>query len=392
MHKHQNSARTWTSEQQEMHVNTFITDLNQLTPQWLTHTLRGANALPQGEVISVSHSDNPTRNSLVTHLTLAYSNSAPPAAPVYLLLKRNRPQAWSIEVGASEVAFYNLIATLPDHPPIIVPCYAAAYDAASGNSSLLMRDLSSTHKSPLTRDQHLRVGENIPPSHLLSQTIDTLARFHAYWWQHPLLGTGATAIGHWYRDQAHFNTYIQRRRASWQNLLAAESLWFPADLRHLYQQTIDNLPILWNRHFAPRFSSLSNMTLIHGDAYFNNFLCPIDPTQNNSYLIDWQSPEVHLGPSDLINLCATFWTRAQRHTNHLEERILLRYLDVLYANGVSNYSWRQLLTDYRLELIEWFLIPLQDRNDGSPKDYWWPKMQCLASAFQDWHCLDLLTP
>jgi len=40
--------------------------------------------------------------------------------------------------------------------------------------------------------------------------------------------------------------------------------------------------------------------------------------------------------------------------------------------------------------LDWVLIPLHDRADGSPEDYWWPKMQCLTSAFQDWRCEELL--
>ena len=41
-------------------------------------------------------------------------------------------------------------------------------------------------------------------------------------------------------------------------------------------------------------------------------------------------------------------------------------------------------------LIYWLLVPVQDRYGGAGKAYWWPKMQCLVAAFQDWQCEALL--
>ena len=70
--------------------------------------------------------------------------------------------------------------------------------------------------------------------------------------------------------------------------------------------------------------------------------------------------------------------------------MLRRYYTVLRAHRVNNYSWDDLLTDYQTGLIFWLLMPVQDRYDGSRKEYWWPKMQCLAAAFQNWHCEKLL--
>jgi hypothetical protein len=35
-------------------------------------------------------------------------------------------------------------------------------------------------------------------------------------------------------------------------------------------------------------------------------------------------------------------------------------------------------------------MPIQDGGDGAPHSYWWPKMQCLLAAFDDWGCAELL--
>ncbi|HEU5228805.1 MAG TPA: oxidoreductase family protein, partial [Ktedonobacteraceae bacterium] len=94
--------------------------------------------------------------------------------------------------------------------------------------------------------------------------------------------------------------------------------------------------------------------------YFANFLCPKEPTAGTAYLLDWQSASFDIGGHDLVNLMATFWTSEQRHAEQREDRMLRRYYDVLQANGVSGYSWEDLITDYRTHLIYWLLITIQD--------------------------------
>ncbi len=80
----------------------------------------------------------------------------------------------------------------------------------------------------------------------------------------------------------------------------------------------------------------------------------------------------------------------RRHEGGREQRILRRYHEVLQAQGVSGYSWDQLLTDYQLAVTDWLPVPIQDGGDGSRHDYWWPKLQCLAAAYNDLGCDELL--
>ncbi|HYN89864.1 MAG TPA: oxidoreductase family protein [Ardenticatenaceae bacterium] len=361
-----------------------------ITAEALTVVLRRAGVLPKGEVLAIREQANAAFNSRTIHFEVSYSASAPSTAPRHLLLKRNLAAAWAVRAGAREVAFYQMIARLPERLPMIVPCYDAVYDAESGNSHVLLQDLSATHRAPLTRDQQMIVGENVPAGVYLDAVVDTLARFHAYWWEHAWLGTGVAELAVWCRDEAHYQHEIQRRAGTLASLLADESAWFPEHLRRLIEHTLARLPRLWERYLERRVASLRNMTLIHNDAYFANFLCPIDPASGGTYLIDWQGPAAGRGAQDLVNLCATFWTPAQRRAGQREVNVLRRYHEVLRAQGVSGYTWEELLVDYRLEVIEWLFQPLRDRADGAGEDYWWPKLQCLAAAFQDLECAELL--
>jgi thiamine kinase-like enzyme len=218
---------------------------------------------------------------------------------------------------------------------------------------------------------------------------EALARTHADWWNHTVFATDAFPIGYWSRNAERFALYLQRRRAAWDSLITNEASWLPDDICQLYTRALDHLEQHWKCYLDPRFRRRAHLTLVHGDAYFANFLCPNNPA-DSVHLIDWQSPVVDIGGYDLANLIAAFWTSEQRSENQREQQILSHYHRVLQAHGVNDYSQEELHTDYQSGLIYWLLMPVQDRHGGSPKDYWWPKMQCLVTAFLEWRCDSLL--
>jgi hypothetical protein len=361
-----------------------------VTPTWLTAALRASGFLVQGEVLAVLSQATASFRSRTHRLQLRYSPDASPGLATRMILKRSLSERWAAAEGAEEVNFYRWSASLRPLPPAIVPCFAAANDPESGDSYLLLEDLSETHAPPITRDEQVSITRGIPQAHDLARVTDALARHHAYWWDHPLLGAGIFTVGYWSRNADRFARYLLRRRTAWEELAAGEASWFPADLLELYERVFRHLRSHWEVYLEPRFRPGSHLTLVHGDAYFANFLCPKDPTVGATYLIDWQSPSVDIGGYDLANLCATFWTSEQRHEAQREEKMLRHYYAVLSTHGVSGYSWDNLVSDYKAGLLFWLLMPLQDRYGGAARDYWWPKMQCTVAAFRDWRCEDLL--
>lgn len=362
----------------------------EVPPDWLTAVLRQSGVLKEGEVVVVERETTGAFNSHTNRLRLRYSSEIAPTVPTRFVLKQNTVEAWSQEAGQLEVKFYRLIATLPDHPPVIIPCYGAAYDEQTHNSYILLQDLTETHRPPITRDQQINFVEGVPSPEYTEAVVTTLAQLHGYWWDHPLIKTVEFDYGYWSRDAERFGLYLNRRQKSWQGLMAKEADWFPGEVREFYEKLFDRLPLFWETYLLPRFRESKHLTLIHGDAYFSNFLCPRVPGSGPTYLLDWQSPEFDLGAYDLVNMLATFWTPEQRHEEQREEKLLRLYHRVLQVQGVKNYSWDDLLNDYRFGIIFWVLMPVQDGYDGSDKDYWWPKMQCLLAAFREWDCAKLL--
>jgi hypothetical protein len=152
---------------------TIISTFHDATPAWLTDVLRDAGVLLQGEIIDVQREANTAFNSSIAHLTVTCSSDAIAHFPPKLLLKLNANQD-----GELELAFYQHIMQMVEYPPAVVYCYHAAYDESTGDSVLLLDDLSATHQTPVIREQVLAL-QGVPFDRQLHGMIDAIARFHA---------------------------------------------------------------------------------------------------------------------------------------------------------------------------------------------------------------------
>lgn len=354
-----------------------------ITPEWLTEALRDVGMLPTGEVIGVETRANSAFNSAAAHLTAVYSDDAPASAPRALFLKRNITAEWGVEAGRDEVAFYQAIKPHRDRMPMLLPTYAALVDEARSASTLLMPDVSATHAPPLTRDE-LVAGHSLPTEAQLAQMIDALAGLHAYWRQRPELGR-EFIITPWYSDEAAFAAHAARRQAEWERFIAAEGGWFPRDLRALYEREIARFPALWRHGLGQRISARRDLTLSHGDCYFANYLCPNPGVFAPAYLVDFQSACADLPGWDLIHMFAFCWTREQRRNGDRELHALRRYHAALQAGGARDCEWDDILAIYRIALAVGLFYPIWDETNGSPRDYWLPKLLNIVAAYED-HC------
>jgi Phosphotransferase enzyme family len=353
--------------------------------EWLVAVLDQAGVLGGREVRRIEFVDTGAFNSQTVRVRVTCTDSADPLAYV---LKRPTSAEWSVRAAAEEARFYRTVAALADHPPVVPQCVAVGDDVSP---YVLVADLTESHRPPLTRGEIIGSAGVLPSEPDQVAVVDALARLQAFWWEHPVQHAGALEFGYWSDDGEGFAHYAARRRASWQQVLERNREWLPASVVDLYEQVFDRLPSHWSRSLEPRVANRRQLTLLHGDAYFSNFLCPRpEAVDHIACLIDWQSPCLDIGAVDLVNLVATFWTRSQREDGGRERRLLGEFHRRLVEHGVTGYSFESFLHDYRLGLVYWLLVPVQDARDGSRRDYWWPKMRCLIDAFEDWECADLL--
>lgn len=360
-----------------------LRDASEVTPQVLSAILRREGVLGRDGVLGVRSRRNPAFNSRTWHLDVSYGHPDG-AGPTSLLLKANVPEPWARRAGQREVALYDLARMVPGHPDVLVRAFDTAFDPSSQDSHLLLLDVSGTHDVALSRELQLTPGRNVPGDGVLTACVTALARLQAFWWQHPLLGGEVVQLPVWCRDEDALVGAVERRRQAFEALRDEEGGEVGPRLLRLYERVFGGLSHVWRTHLLPRVRSGRALTLAHGDAYPSNFFVPKGGVDAPTFIIDWQSHEAWMGAQDLATICATFWTREQRLAGDRERGVLRLYLDTLFASGVRGYGWADLVADYRLALVYWLLVPLQDRLDGAERSYWLTKMTCLEGAFEDW--------
>ena len=352
-------------------MSKLIVHLDEITDSWLSGVV--------GQSVQIiDRSANPAFNSNIIHLTI---QSEAAEIPEKLIVKLNSNGA-----GEFEIKFYRLMVAQKTFLPILPRTFAFNYE--NGLSYLVQEDLSATHVTPITRDDVLS-GYSMPSDDHLEQMTTALAHLHAYWWEHPALSSGSIPVRPWYGNEAEYQAHVQRREQEWTTFKAQVSD-FPVDFRRLYEDVLARLPQLWERYLKPRVTSLRGLTMNNGDSYFAQFLCPRNDTnKDQAYLVDFQEASVNFGAFDLVFMFAVFWTSQQRHQGERESRLLRHYYDILIERGVMDYSWEQLLEDYRLMLTLILFFPIFDAVSGASYDYWWTKMQCVVANFHDLNCLAL---
>jgi hypothetical protein len=350
-----------------------LTSIDQATHTWLTGVLRHSGHLPEGEVrsLSVTREFTEQLGSISYFLAVTYSDDATPGAPSRLFLKLPRPNlgpestAWA---GEKEIHMYQ--AFLPHQRDLpIIQCYDAIYDADLCKYHLLLDDLSDTHDQPAW---HLEIAERY-----ITQTVDCLAQFHAYWWEHPQLSTIAGAPP----AAAAMRAEIERLQGAFAGFADVAGDRLSAQDRRVYEAVLAALSVLWQRR-----TNQGGQTLVHGDAHFWNFLYPLD-SQHHTCILDWQLSHIGLGLQDLAYAIVL---RYPHRTLALERTLVRRYYDQLLLHGVQNYSWAACWDDYRRQAAEQVLSPLRFWMNGLPRDFWGVFLQRPLTAFRELACAEVL--
>lgn len=353
-----------------------IQEREQVTPEWLTRTLRVGGALVQGQVTHINaDSDTFNRGQVgdVARLSLTYSADAAGALPRSLVLKLSRPDLHpELQTrGGHEVDFYRAVATASAALPIAT-CYSAERDDTQ-RAHLLLADLSTTHfQRPLP----------IPPSNRhCKMIVESLAQCHALWWNSPQLGT---EIGE-RLDTARAETTVRRLQETLPRFMDYLGDGLLPQQRRAYEQIMASGFL---QRLTERLQALQNVTLIHGDAHTGNLMLPHDLQHGRVILVDWQLWDIHLAAIDLAFLMALHWSPQRRAL--LEEPLLRHYHAALLAQGVAGYTWGDLWRDYRQAVIVMALIPIGQFRRNSPAGVVWFGLQDSMAAFEDLHCAELL--
>ncbi|WP_445634825.1 phosphotransferase [Nostoc sp. DSM 114161] len=354
--------------------NEVISDISQITLDWLNSVLIDSKALVNGRVEDFAIAVSNSANARIAKIQLQYSLGTTGTLPTSLFLKMCAGDG-SI-FGVSEVNYYMRDYIHLRNPPIPT-CYHAAYAENPRRYHLLLEDLSATHQL------NYQIKPTLPYGCAVAQA---LARLHAHLWGTEKLKTIGASIP----SKTEIERYVNHVQPGLLPMLEEvgteiDGLW-PSALMDVFQYHPAKM--------IERTKNVSGFTLIHGDVNPGNILFPLNGT-GKTYLIDRQpfdwSLTTWLGVSDIAYMMVHWWDSDLRR--QWEIPILREYYACLLRNGVSGYDWEQLIEDYKLTAVqslyvstEWCVLE-EDRR--KMKWLWFPQLQKSMAAFFDLKCSEL---
>ncbi|MFX1241943.1 MAG: hypothetical protein ACFFA7_11910 [Promethearchaeota archaeon] len=368
-----------------MKENKVITNIDHLTPEWMTTIFKNKGYLSQGKVarIILNHSEV-TLSSNIHFLKVKFSNDAQrePSIP-YIVVKT--PKRIFKNLGTHEVKFYSMIAETMNQGTIPT-CYDAAVSEESGWSHIILEDLSKTH---------LGVCDYPPAKRYFEKAIDCLAEIHAFWRDHPKLKELSKHSYVLYNFKE--NSFNEEEIFKWfKNPCPFKKRTISQFLEFLGDKISDNRKEVVKSVFSlyPQVAyeriKKENITFINADAHLGNFFFPKDMASKKSraILFDWQSWGIGVGCQDLAYMIGLFYYSDYRHL--MEMDLIKRYHNELLKLDIKDYSWDDCWYDYKLfallnlyRIILWWCV-------GKPPIEWLYSLENTLCTIEDLNCMELL--
>ena len=361
-------------------MHEVISNPEQLTPELLTRILCIKGFLGTCKDNSVQEVKCSRKISTwfanIYFLDVDFPGKVPESAPKRLFLKTSRADLELADLiyGKKEVEFYNTIANVMESPSL-PRCLDAIYDPVTGKSHVLLEDLSETHYQP---------KPPLPPSNSDCELVmNCLARFHAYWWEHPQLMNYIEKVPS--PESSGFYLSLQETEEAFASFIDFLGDRLSTERCRIFEKVLSSWPF---SQLSERLNEKRDITLIHNDAHAWNFLYPREPEVDRVCIIDWHEWGSNLGTNDLTELMVLWWYPERRA--RMEERLLRLYHYHLKKFGVEGYDWEQCWNDYRLSVIRILLYPVWMFAENRSPSNWWPILERTMLAFQDLDCETLL--
>jgi len=341
----------------------LITEIRLVTPHLLTAIFRANQVLNDSESIAKIRKvqSEETADSFTAILALQYKDFRTQRhAPDKIFIKLVKPK--TADKGKKEITFYNDIAA-----PVIkqfgldklrIPrCYDAFYDDITGQSHLILEDISSAFRvNRQNGPQTVRHAEQI---------VQSLAHLHAYWWQHDRLGLLSPLP-----DELLLDRQLGQYQQKYEEMMQFSSGQINLAQREILKQIVAAFPTTRRR----RLLEGKGLTITHQQLHPGNLMY----SHRNVILIDWQGWQVRTGTDDLAYMMACYWPEATRAAQ--EKRLLQIYYNTLLESGVTDYTWEMCWYDYRASVAACITRILSGwSRDKMMSGYWKPGEKALKT-------------
>lgn len=339
----------------------------------ITEALRRCGAITSARVCKVAAASSLKKlRSHTFRLRLEYEGPSG-GAPSFIILKSGHLDSAGRSTYANrrEIAFYRKVASVTS-AQLVPRCFEAVEATDLSAWHLLLEDLTDSH--------FIATEWPLPPTLLQCESIvQALARFHAIWWDSPLLGG---SVGLW-RDADAFDRDLRIFAEKFALFTDRFGELVPHDRHELYHRLLEQAPRLLVRHHSRR-----HLTIIHGDAHSWNFFLPVQSKTENVRLIDWEDWSIDSATEDLAYMMAMLWYPDRRR--RLEKLLLDHYHAELLGQGVTDYDRAMLAHDYRLSALWLITRPVWQAMSNIPPRVWWNNLERIMLAVDDLGCRDLL--
>jgi thiamine kinase-like enzyme len=343
----------------------LISDIRYLKPQLITPILRAGEVIGDSEEVEQIRQISSGESNGAKHYVLALQYKdfrTQRHAPDRIFVKIGLPRQ-NEEFARREVMFYERIVRsmkrkLPKEVLRFPACYDAYYDDEKLQYHLILEDISQQFKeSP----------EKAPPTpRHREQVMDTLAYFHAYWWEHPLL-----------EDLAPLPTAesIDENLAAYQERLGdiKASVGKYVNSKHL--DLLSKIAAAYPKKRRERLIAGQGITLVHRDLHPRNLLY----SPRESLIVDWESWRIDTATDDLAYMIVFFWPQHLRQFNEMP--LLQRYHNTLLKQGVRDYDWDAFLYDYKASLARCIAFLLRSWTRTKHASGLWQRMEVGMDNF-----------
>ena len=367
-----------------MKENKLITNIDKVTPEWLTNIFNKKVYLSKGKVTKIiMKNSQETTSSNMHYLGLKFSSDAQsvPTSPE-IVVKITKPI--NNFVGRHEAKFYSIVAEAMSEIPIPT-CYDATYSEETGLSHIIFKNLSDTHT------EWLRDWPGTLKKQYIKKAIDCLAEFHALWWDHPKLKELSKYSFIFYTFKE--NSFNEKEISSWfknENRTLNRMLKFLGDqISDTRKELFKTVFFIYPKVVLERIKQ-KNLTVLNGDAHQWNYFYPkdIENEKSKAILFDWQFWSIGVGAQDLALMLGYFWPSEPRHV--LEKDLITRYHNNLMNFSIKKYSWDECWDDYRLfAFLNLYKIVSKWGKNYLPSD-WWAALENSLFTIEDLNCMELL--
>ncbi len=271
-----------------------------------------------------------------------------------------------------ECGFYRLCEAQGKQLPV-----PHCYDAHTNENSfvLVLDDVSGEYAAV---DQ-----EALSSSHTWLRCADSLACFHAAFWEADCIGTGELAP----ESKQALQETKNHGRACLSQFLAQNTDVLDEAMCQVFTHALLINELLIDETNA-RIAACRHVTLQNGDSHIYNFLLPKEE-EGTPLLVDFQFWGAGLGAGDVSHLTRVGFCDEQKQ--QLQMELLRHYHARLMHYGVKHYPWDTCLRDYRMCVAAMLLIPMwQAVVFHVPREQWLPDVAGLLNNYRYMLCDTLM--